>query len=104
MLVKFVRGLRAALVLQAVVAATELSGLGSVYARQTNAGAVNFERVAVDDAGLSGDCFGKCRRRNERDKHRDQNDLGVGIASMRLSDLARGTTYMMAFIGIKHLG
>ena len=107
MFVKFVRCLGPALILQTVVAATELGRFGRVGSRQTNPLPVNFERVTVDDGCLPGDRVSKCRRRNERDKRCDQEtlNLAVGIASMGplSSNLARGTTYMMAFIGIKLL-
>jgi hypothetical protein len=62
-------------ILQAIVATAELIRLGRVYAGQADALPVNFERVAVDDGGSAYDCFGECRRRNERDKRCDQETV-----------------------------
>jgi hypothetical protein len=53
--VKFVRCLRAASILQALIVATELRGFGRVDSPKANARPVNFERVAVDNAGLPGE-------------------------------------------------
>ena len=58
--VEVVRGFRAAAILLAVVAPAELAALGRVNAPEANSRAVNFECVAVDDAGLSGKITGKC--------------------------------------------
>jgi hypothetical protein len=52
--VKLVRCLRAASVLQAFIVPTELRGFWRVDTPKPDSGAVNFERVAVDYAGLSG--------------------------------------------------
>jgi len=51
--IEIVRGFRAAAILLAVVAPAELGSLGRVDAPKADACAVNFERVAVDDAGRS---------------------------------------------------
>jgi hypothetical protein len=50
--VKFIRGLRTASVLQALIVATKLTAFGRVDSPKANARPMNFERVAVDDADL----------------------------------------------------
>jgi hypothetical protein len=70
MLGKFVRRFGSAAILQAVVTATQLRRFWRVDTRQANALPMDFERVAVDDRGLSSDCFGECRRREEECERR----------------------------------
>jgi hypothetical protein len=48
--VEIVRGFRTAAILQAVVAPAELRAFGRINAPKANAGTVDFECVAVDDA------------------------------------------------------
>jgi hypothetical protein len=56
--VEFVRRLRTAPVLLAVFAATKLAALRSIYAPEPDTGAVNFQRITIDDAGLPGHIVG----------------------------------------------
>jgi len=57
-----VRGLRAAAILETVLAPTELGALGRIDAPEANARAVNLECVAVDDAGLPDQIVGESWR------------------------------------------
>ena len=50
--VKIIRGLCAAPILQTVFAAAELRALRRVNSPKADPCAVNFKRIAVDDAGL----------------------------------------------------
>jgi hypothetical protein len=52
--VKFVRCLGPASILQTILASTKLRGFGGVDTPKPDSGAVNFERVAVDDGCLPG--------------------------------------------------
>jgi len=78
--VKFVCCLRAALILQALIVATKLTTLGRVNSPQANARPVNFERVAVNDAGLPGEIIrerwrgAKACRREEQSGERDTSE------------------------------
>ena len=64
--VQLVRRLRPAAILQAVFTVAELRAFGRINAPQANSRAVNFERVAVNHAGLSGN-VGGMRGRCEHD-------------------------------------
>jgi len=57
--IEVVGRLRPASVLLAVIASTELRGLRRVDAPQANTVAVDFQCIAVDDAGLPGQVVGK---------------------------------------------
>ena len=57
--IEIVRGLGAALIEIAVVVAAELGAFRRVDAPEANAGAVDFDGVAIDDAGLTGEVGGE---------------------------------------------
>src|SRR5947207_7747591 len=58
--VKIVGGLRAASIMQAVLASAELTALWCVDTPEANARPVEFQRVAGDDAGLASDFGSQC--------------------------------------------
>jgi hypothetical protein len=92
--VKFVRGLRAASVLQALIIPAKLSGLGCINSPKANARPVNFECVAVNDAGLTGQIVRErwrstkaCRSEEQPSEHvtsDDSHSLRVHVISERL--------------------
>jgi hypothetical protein len=57
--VEFVRRLCAAPVLLTVFAAAKLAALGCIDAPKPDADAVNFQRIAINDAGLPGHVVGQ---------------------------------------------
>jgi hypothetical protein len=70
--VEIVRGLRSAPILQAVFSPAKLAALWSVDAPQPYSRPVNFQGVAVDDAGLPGQIAGRAggwRHKDQRRKH-----------------------------------
>jgi hypothetical protein len=58
--VQVIRGLGPASILNAIIATAKLVALRCVNAPQANARPVNFERVAVDDAGLPREAVREC--------------------------------------------
>ena len=57
--IKVVCGLRATTVLQTVLAAAELAAFRRVDTPEPNANSMNFQRVAIDDAGLTNKIIGQ---------------------------------------------
>jgi hypothetical protein len=57
--VNVVRGFRAATLLNAVIAPAELATLRRVNAPKPDSGAVNFERIAINDACLPNQVTGE---------------------------------------------
>jgi hypothetical protein len=53
--VEIIGGFRPAPILQTVPAPTKLTAFGSVHPPEADARAVDFKRVAIDDAGLAGE-------------------------------------------------
>jgi len=70
--VEIVRGLRSTTILQAILSPAKLAAFWSVDAPQPYARSVNFQGVAVDDAGLPGQIVGRAggwRHKDQRRKH-----------------------------------
>src|SRR6185437_12457570 len=63
---ELMRRLYPALILDFIGPSAKLAAFRRVDAKQMDADALNSERVAVDDAGLSRDAVGECRRRGEQ--------------------------------------
>ena len=56
--VEIVRSLRPAAILQAVLAPAKLAAFQRINSPETNARAVNLQRIAVDDTGVAGQIVG----------------------------------------------
>ena len=85
--IKVVCRLRAAAILQAILAAAELSAFRRVDTPEPDAYAMNFQRVAIDDAGLTNEFIGQCAT-GQQQKHRYQYsalDHDVGTPAVIVS-------------------
>ena len=82
--VQFVRSLRPAAILQAILAPAELAAFRRIDPPQADARAMDFQRVAVDDAGLPREIIGERNRYRPKDKCRKRRSYLEQIADRRL--------------------
>ena len=83
--VQLVRGPRPAAILQAILTPAELGALRRVDPPKADARAMDFQRVAVDDAGLPGEIIGERNRCRSKDKNRKGRSYLEQIADRRLT-------------------
>src|SRR5262249_12482787 len=69
--VKVVCGLRAATILQTVLAPTELATLRRVDTPKPNTDSMNFQGIAINDAGLTNEIIGQ-RAARQQEEHQYQ--------------------------------
>jgi hypothetical protein len=87
--VEVVCSLRAAAILQTVLAAAQLAALRRVDAPEPDAHSMNFQRIAINDAGLTNKIIRQRRARNQQ-KHQYQcSALDHDVGFQRLSQIAR---------------
>ena len=87
--IKVVCRLRAATILQTVLTAAQLTAFRRVDTPKPNADSMNFQGVAINDAGLTNKIIGQ-RSAREQKQHQDQySALDHDNGDLRLSHIAR---------------
>jgi hypothetical protein len=71
-LVERIRRFCSAAILEVLLASAKLCVLRRIDAPETNARVMDFDRIAVDDTGLSNKIIGLCRSRNNDDRLDEQ--------------------------------
>src|SRR6516165_7774144 len=87
--IKVVCGLRATTVLQTVLAAAELAALRRVDTPKPNADSMNFQGVAINDAGLTDKIIGQRAAREQKQNQYQYSALDHCVGGLRLSHIAR---------------
>src|SRR5437879_10385843 len=86
--VEIVRGLGSAAILQAIFSPAQLTAFRSVDAPQAKARVLDFQRVAVDDAGLAGEIVSKQVWSPDEEQRRDCGCGYLGHAATARSSLS----------------
>lgn len=87
--IEVVCGLRAAAILQTVLAAAQLAALRRVDTPEPDAYSMNFQRIAINDAGLTNKIIGQCRARKQQEDQYQGSALVHDVGDRRLSQIAR---------------
>src|SRR5262249_45228093 len=87
--IKVVCGLCATTVLQTVLAAAELAAFWRVDTPEPNADSMNFQRVAINDAGLTNKIIGQRATRQQKQHQHQYSALDHNVGDLQLSHVAR---------------
>jgi hypothetical protein len=87
--VKVVCCLRTTTILQTVIAAAELTAFRRVDTPEPDTDPMNFQRVAINNAGLTDKVIGQRAARQQQEQECQHSVLHHGVGDLRLSHIAR---------------